>query len=614
MSIVKRESSPTHLTLLRFTRSAFFGEPFCSNWIVWLIVACLCSFHLGSYEVVFEGIDDPEESALVRSASTLEKLKQSPPATQMGLKRRAEGDMEHIIDALHSRARYAAKANFVMNSSYSQVTVRIEPGPVYPLASFAIHYLQQGEAIGEETLSHPIPLCRLGVKIGSPALPEMILSAEDTLLDELNLQGYAFASIKQREILADQTVKQINVSLVVETGPLTYFGPLELKGLERVNKKFFYKKLRWQEGEIYNPHKLEKTQEALEISGLFRSVNVTHATEPLDGNLLPLEISVLEAKQRSIGFGLNYVTSLGPGITAEWEDRNIFGEGQKLSIRGDIWEKLQEGKMSYLIPDFGRQDQNLVWSLDYQQERTKSFTEQAFSLSGIIERKFSDQLRLSYGGMYKRLRSARSDLNGTFDLIKAPFRLRWSNADSLLEPTRGATLQINIIPSIQIFHPSFAYCMNTATGTFYQALTQNKRHVLAVKLALGSIFGANKHEIPPPERFYAGSESTLRGYRYLTVSPLGRHDKPLGGRSLFIYSLELRSRIGENFGLVLFYDIGNVYENSLPDFKTKVLQSTGLGVRYYTPIGPIRLDVAVPLTRRHIDNYLEVYFSIGQSF
>lgn len=148
----------------------------------------------------------------------------------------------------------------------------------------------------------------------------------------------------------------------------------------------------------------------------------------------------------------------------------------------------------------------------------------------------------------------------------------------------------------------------------YQSLTEDKRHVFAVKLMAGSIFGASGHEIPPPERFYAGSESTLRGYRYLTVSPLKHDNKPIGGRSMLVYSMELRNRIGKDFGLVFFYDIGNVYENALPDFKEKLRQSAGLGIRYYTPIGPIRLDAAVPLNKRHIDNNLEVYFSIGQSF
>lgn len=593
-----------------FFKIAFYSK---ARIFIWVLFFSFLSSMLWSYEVVFEGIENPELLKLVRSASQLEKLKESPPATLLGLKRRAEGDMANIIQALHSLAYYGAEVSFSVDPNRAQVIVSIKPGPVYPFAAFNIRYLQNGEEVTDSVLPSPISLEDLKVQLGAPALPETILTAEDILLDKLNLQGFAFASIKKRDAFADQQAKNVIVWLVVDTGPLTYFGPLKVCGLERVKENFFYKKLRWRQGDLYDPKAIEKMQEALQLSGLFRSVNITHAEEPADGNLVPMEISVLEGKQRSIGFGLNYITSWGPGISGEWEDRNIFGEGQKLSIRSDIWQKLQEGSITYLIPDFGRQNQNLIWLLDYRHERTKSFTENAFSFSGTIERKINEHLRISYGGMYKRLRSQRSDFNGTFDLLKVPFQLRWTNVDSFLEPTRGRSLQLKVTPSLQLFKPQFAYCINSLTGTFYQALTENKRHVFAVKLMVGSIFGANKHEIPPPERFYAGSESSLRGYRYLTVSPL-HHDKPLGGRSMFIYSMELRNRIGKNFGLVFFYDIGNVYAKAYPNFEDGFLQSAGLGLRYYTPIGPIRLDIAFPLNKRHIDNSLEAYFSIGQSF
>lgn len=603
---------------MKFKFLTDISEKFLSNIKRRMVICvgfCLYFSTLFSYEVLFEGVQDSEILDLLRAASQLEKLKESPPATSLGLKRRAEGDMSNIMQALHSLGYYGAQARFTINSENSYVTIHVEPGAVYPLAAFNIRYLQNEEEISELSLPGSISLEEIGIKLGDPALPETILSAEDTLLDKLNLQGFAFTSIKKREVFADEQAKNVIAFLEVETGPLIYFGPVHVTGLERVKSSFINKKLRWCQGGLYNPLSVEKTQEALELSGLFRSVNITHATEPEDGNSIPMEIDVVEGKQRSIGFGLNYTTSLGPGVSAEWEDRNVFGEGQKLSFRSNIWVKLQEGSLSYLIPEFGNQNQNLIWQLDYQRERTKSFTENSLSFSGTIERKINEHFRISYGGMYKRLRSQRSDFNGTFDLLKTPLQMRWSNVDSVLEPTKGTTLQLKIIPSLQIFKPQFAYCINTFTGSFYQSLTENKRHIFAAKLMLGTIFGASKHEIPPPERFYAGSESTLRGYRYLTVSPLGRHDKPIGGRSMFIYSMELRNRIGKDFGLVFFYDMGNVYLDQVPNFKKEgIRQSAGVGIRYYTPIGPLRLDIAFPINKRHLDHTLEAYFSIGQSF
>lgn len=591
------------------------------NLILFIQIFLSASFYLHSYEVLFEGVESEEIISLVKSVSRLEKLKETPISSVMALKRRAKADIPVIIQALHSLSYYDARVDFSINQNSSNVLIHIDTGAIFPFAGFEIRYFQDGSECEEGSWSHLVSMDDMGVKIGAPALPESIISAEDTLLDCLNLKGFAFAKIERRDVFADRKNKNVIVLIVVELGPLTYMGTTKIFGLDRVKPKFVEKKLRWKTGDIYHPGYVEKTQEALELSGLFRSVNISIADQPVDENLMYPKISVLEAKQHSIGFGLNFTTELGPGLTAEWEDRNILGQGEKLGFSANLWENLQDVRGNYIIPDFGRQDQNLSWLLDWHQDHNKSYSEKAISLSGTIERKLNERVRISYGGMYKFLRSMRSARNGVFDLIKIPLQIRWNTTDSIFEPTKGSTFQIKSIPSLQILNPKFAYVINSFTGTHYQALTKSKKHVFAVKLMLGSIIGANKYDIPPPERFFAGSENTLRGYRFLTVSPLAGHNKPLGGRSLLVYTFELRSRFGDDFGIVFFYDIGNVYRNYFPQLGKKLLKSTGIGIRYYTPIGPLRLDIAFPLNRRKkrfrkgfIDNVVEAYFSIGQSF
>lgn len=576
-----------------------------------LIVLChLCS--LFSYEIEIIGVEDPNLLKLIHNASQLEKLKDNPPATLTGLKRRAENDILSIVQALHSQAHYNAKATYQIKDG-DVVELHINPGPTYPFANYDIHFTQDNQP----TNPFPEPVClkELGIIIGASALPETIVNAEEHLLDLLNFKGYAFAEVTNREVLVDQQKETVSIILSIETGPLAYFGSLSISGLDRVDKSFIYKKLQWNEGDLYDPEKVEKAQEALEMSGLFRSVHIDHAEQLVDEQLLPISIAVTESKQRSIGFGVNYMTELGPGITGEWEDRNFSGQGDKVGFRLDLWKLRQEGMLTYVIPDFMRKDQNLIWLLDYHHDMIKAFTDSTLSLSCSLERKINEHLRFSYGLMYKLIRSKDSDFNGTFDLLQVPLQLRWSNANSLLDPTSGGTITFKSLPSLQFVRPYFAYCVNTFTATYYQSLTSDDRHILAAKLMLGSIFGASKHDIPPPERFYAGSENTLRGYEFMTVSPIGDHHKPLGGRSLFAYSLELRNRVGKNWGWVAFYEFGNVYEYPYPDFTKPFLQSVGAGIRYYTPVGPLRLDVAVPLNRRpHIDAPFQIYFSIGQTF
>jgi len=580
------------------------------------VLIFLFFFDLSAYEVEFEGIEDCKILELVKEVSQLEKLKDNPPPTLVGLKKRAEGDIAHILQVFHTDARYQAKVKYKIKDNGSSILVSVVPGPVYPLATYDISYLQNGEK--KENLPRcPISFKDLNIEIGDPATPETILNAEDLILDHLNLQGYAFAKIIKREVFADITAQNVVVKIEIDTGPLTFFGPVKISGLERVSKSFVYKKLAWHESDLYSPEKIEKTQEALDLSGLFKSVNISHADEPVENEFMPLTLNFIEAKQRTMGFGLNFNTQLGPGISAEWEDRNILGEGQKLSFKTDLWANWQYGSLRYLIPDYLRNNQNLIWQLNYEQGHRKAYTERAISLSAIIERRLNKWVNYSYGVMYKHLLSERSENDGTFNLFKTPLQLKWSNTDDLLDPSKGASVNLVCIPSVQFVPPTFAYCINTITTSYYHSLLKDKSLIFAAKLMLGSIFGAGRREIPPPERFYAGSQNTIRGYRFLTVSPIEkrRHHKPVGGRSMFVYSLELRRRITKDIGLVGFWDIGNVYFDAIPSFERRLLQAVGVGLRYYTPIGPLRLDIAVPLNRRKdIDNYFEAYFSIGQSF
>lgn len=566
------------------------------------------------YTVRFIGVDDRDTLCLLESASQLAALQETPPSTLTGLRRRAEADINNILQALQSQAFYTAHADFTINSQTTpaEVTMTIDPGPVYPLVDFQIHLVHPDDVCAVNDL---IQLHHLDITLNEPAYPEKILAAEEAALERLNKKGFPFAQIEKRDVVVDQKEVTVRVTLTINTGPLAVFGLVNILGQEDVQTPFFRKKLAWCPGEVYHPKRIAKTQEALEASGLFRSVLITPAEQLDEEGTLPITIEVVEAKQRSIGLGLNYMTQFGPGVRAEWQHRNFNGQGQRFSINADIWAKMQQVTVRQVTPDFCLPEQNLIWLAEYGQEKTKGFSESFASFSGLIERQLNKRTLISYGGMYKALRSERSDNNGTFNLLKAPLQLRWSNANNLLDPSKGMSFLVKTTPTLEVSNPRFSYCINTFTGMWYNSLRDDDSLVLANKLMLGSIFGTSRFEIPPPERFYAGSDNSIRGYHFLTVSPLNKHNDPIGGRSMAILSTELRYRISEDFGSVVFYDIGNVYSNSLPELSHKQLQALGVGVRYYTPIGPLRLDVAFPLNRRQgLDSPCQVYFSIGQSF
>lgn len=219
--------------------------------------------------------------------------------------------------------------------------------------------------------------------------------------------------------------------------------------------------------------------------------------------------------------------------------------------------------------------------------------------------------------MFKGLISSHADAGGDghFLLLKLPLQLHWSNAKNLLDPVKGQAVAYKLTPSYQIIKPNFTYWTNYLVYSYYMPISSDETWIAAVKGTFGTMLGAKRRTIPAPERFYAGSDSLLRGYRYKTVSPLDREHNPIGGLSMLVVSSELRYRPEKKLGYVLFYEVGNVYSSLLPNLEAEQLHSVGIGLRYPTPVGPIRADLAFPLKRRKkIDSAFQLYFSIGQTF
>ncbi|WP_213158438.1 BamA/TamA family outer membrane protein [Parachlamydia sp. AcF125] len=573
-----------------------------------------------SYEVEFYGVDDSKTKELLQSASDLVRLQDHPPTTQAMLKRRAEADTPQLIKVMHNLAYYNAKIDVKIDFKASPIVVQfhILPGPIYPFKAFKIQFAKPEilkESIIPDLLDN-IQVADLGIGINRAAYPKAIIEAKENLLSILARKGFPFASISKTEVFADQTAKDISVVLTVDSGPQVVFGPFKIVGNKDVKARFFRSKLRWEEGALYDTKKVEETQHAIEASRLFSSVIIT-PEKPANSadHLSRMVIEVTEGKNRSIGLGASFTTQRGSGITADWENRNFRGIGEKLSFHANLWQATQEVTLLFVKPDFKCRDQEFHGLLEYQYETTKGYTESSLSLSGTIEKKVSNRLWLSYGSMFKQLSNTRSDHNGSYNLVKFPTQLRWTTVDSLLDPTQGCSLYFRLIPTLQVLKPQFAYVISTLTGTAYYSLTQTKNIILAAKGSFGTIQGSPRRTIPPSERFYAGSETTLRGYAYRTVSPLKDQHKPTGGRSMMVFALEARMHTTKNFGWVGFYDFGNVYASPLPELKLNFLHAVGLGLRYYTPVGPLRLDVAFPLNRRkHVDGDYQIYLSVGQAF
>ncbi|MBK5101266.1 MAG: BamA/TamA family outer membrane protein, partial [Desulfobacteraceae bacterium] len=243
-----------------------------------------------------------------------------------------------------------------------------------------------------------------------------------------------------------------------------------------------------------------------------------------------------------------------------------------------------------------------------------AYTSRSFKNVALIERALGTQINLGGGLAFKTSKVEQMGDEQRYRLLSIPLHLDWDTSDDFLNPTRGGRLAIQCAPTYNILEPRFGFVKGKLSFTRYLGLLQEPLLLLAGRAAAGFMPGAGHRSVPADERFYAGGGGSIRGYAYQSVGPI-EGATPLGGRSILELSLELRVKLTETFGIVGFIDGGSAFESAFPDFAEDTLWGTGLGIRYFTPIGPLRLDVGIPLTRReNIDDSFQIYVSLGQAF
>ena len=578
------------------------------------LLSATCFANL-SYKIEYVGIEDNLALKMIKSTTQLNVLQKTLPDSVQALRYRAESDIPEILKILHSQGYYEACVQIQVEerSSGAIVYVIVYLGPAYTISSFTL-FLFQGSKDRCLTCEKLQP-ADLGIKLNSKVQAITVLEAELKALNQLSQCGYPLASIESRSIIADGDTKTVSIRINIDAGPLSYFGPLSISGNKSVKPLFFEQRIEWKEGDVYSAIKVDETQKILTDTGLFSSVSITHKEPKNEDSALPMNIDVNESKHKSIYGGVSYQTYYGPGLTFGWEHRNIQGLGRRLSLQGDITKRSHVGVATYLIPNFLRIDQDYVWQGQANHLDILPYSERSYHVTNRLERRFSKKLRMAFGAEGERLFVDSSAQNGEYWILDIPIFLGLNGSNDLLNPTKGTNLEYRVIPAFA-FSPDRNFYL-TQKLSFSHYLPMDKDHVvtLAQKISGGTILSGREEEIPVPRRFFGGSEEELRGYAYYSVSPLNNQNKPIGGRSALYYTFETRLRVSKTIGVVPFFDMGNVTENQICIPSGQWLKSLGCGVRYFSFIGPFRLDIGFPLNpRKGIDKKFRILISVGQSF
>ncbi len=564
-----------------------------------------------SYDVIINGAPSDEIDDLLEQSSRLEQLADKTPASLAALRRRAEEDVEGFKKVLRSEGYYANEVAFKIDDKQSPVAVtfNITPGPLFRITKFEIGFTERAD-------NPPVPtLDDLGIEIGMPARSEPVVSAQAQAVVELTNRGYPDARVEKQDAVVDFGTDAMEVTITLDPGPRLYMGELNLEGLKTVEVDYVRRLAAWEPGKLYDVRVLDDLRRRYLRTGLFNTVRLKPRKEAPTDSTVPITLIFEEREHRSIGLGASFSTSEGFGTQYYWENRNMFGSGEKLRADLTIAEIRRELKVTYVKPNFIKLDHNLNASFDLKQENTEAYDEDSATAFVGIDRRWRKKWVVGAGVSLEYAVIDDSGVEESYALAGLPLTARYDSTDDLLDPTKGRRFSAELVPYLGLNDVSPDFLRLELDGSTYYSVIDNERLILAARAKMGMMAGDSASAIPAPKRFYAGGGGSVRGYQYQTVGPLDANNDPIGGRSLLEVGFEARVKITDSIGIVPFIEGGNVYESMAPDFSGEFLWGAGLGFRYYTAIGPIRLDVAVPLNKRpNVDDSYQIYISIGQAF
>jgi translocation and assembly module TamA len=588
------------------------------------------------YDLTIAPTDHPALDQALKDASQLQSLKEKAPVGPFALILRAKGDVDRFDTVLRSFGYYDGRVAIDIDDrplddpALAQmlsalppdksvgVKATVQTGPLYHLGHIAI----AGQV-------PPDAAAKLGLIEGQPAVASDVLAAGARLLTAMREDGYALATVGSPDATEDPQRHTIDVTFEAAEGRRAVIGAIDFTGLSTVDEGFVRRRLLVHPGQLYQPSKIDAARQDLAGIGVFSSVSVNAGTNIAPDGSIPLTYSFQERPSHAVGITGAYSTDLGTSLTANWSDRNLFGNAEQLNLSaagtglgGSAVKGLGYNlSAQFLKPDFLQRDQTLEFDAGALKQDLQAYNQQAVSVGAAVRRKLSPLWTISIGLTAEQETIEQEGVTRDYTLLAVPVTAKYDSTgllNPLTDPTHGSRVSFTVTPTQSLNGKTSTFAILQAAGSTYFDLGHywfgtDGRSVLALRGLVGSVEGAGQFELPPDQRFYGGGSATVRGFKYQSIGPHFPDNNPIGGTAIDAGTVEFRQRLFANFGVVAFADAGQVSANSAP-FAGTLRVGTGGGLRYYTPIGPVRLDVAVPLNPSPSSGRFEVYLGLGQAF
>lgn len=560
----------------------------------------------------------------VEAASQLRTLQSEGQTEPQDLLAAARADYARILAAMYAKGYYSVDIRIQVDGreaaaipvleaprAISTIRIAVDPGAPFRFGVARVHPLPPATKLPKE------------FQTGAVAESGAVASAVDVAIKDWREAGHAKTIVAAQNVVADHAAQRLDADIALSPGPRLRFGHLEIVGEDRMRERRIRKIAGLPEGETFSETELHRAETRLRRTGIFASVAMTEDERITAPDLLGITATVVEQKPRRYSFGAEIASLDGISLSASWLHRNLMGGGERLGISADV-TNIGSGQSGV---DYGLEvtldrpatlspDTTAGLVLGYSHEDEIDYTLDAVTFGLKFSHVFSETLTAHAGVTYDYMDG--SDPGGSFRFrnLSLPIGVTWDKRDIANNPTKGFYLDATAKPFLG-FGTTGSGLRATVDGRAFRSLGEPGKVVVAARVQAGAILGSELLETPRGDLFFSGGGGTVRGQPYRSLGiEVSRGLGPeflIGGKYFLAGSLELRTKITDKIGVVGFVDWGSIGLDGFTGSPADSHAGAGLGLRYDTGLGPIRLDVAAPISGTTGDG-VQIYVGLGQSF
>lgn len=569
------------------------------RFFLFVSLCCLpCFVSADTFELDITGLDGELLENIRASLAILQLSREQKDLDPLHIRRLHLSAADEIRDALKPFGYYQSQIESSLEKTghHWKLGYRVDAGPPVRVTQVRARVTGAGAGAGAlNTLLSQFPL-----RVGDRLVQALYERFKDNLLATAQEHGYLDARLDTHEIRIDLQNLAATIELTLDTGPLYRFGTVRFEN-SNLRTELLQRYVPFKPGDPFRNTSLLKLLSNLEDSGYFEYVEVNTEKEQAVNLHIPVTIELNDRKRQKYTLGAGFGTDTGPRVKLAWEQRRLNRHGHKFTVDAQASTILQSFTGRYRIPIRNPHTDQIEFSAGISRQDTvtaKSLLRQLGFSRSLQRGEWQETLGVSY----QREDSKTDEVDSSNLFIPS---VNWTRlrSDSLLRVTRGSRLSLTLKGALASALSDTSLVQGLAQGKWVRSVGDRTR--LLVRGALGGTATTNFDAVPSSLRFYAGGDQALRGYDFRELGPENDQGDVVGGKHLVLASLEIERRLYKKWGVAAFLDAGNAFNDT--DLKLK--KSAGLGVRWQTPIGPVRVDFAVPLRDTH--KGFRVHFTLG---